>query len=70
MTCCPRQPELPKALIPALDACAICRQRDESRHHGASHCMGDYRRQHPKCTRDGKQPRFSPDLAVIANMER
>lgn len=51
-------------------ACAICRERDEARHHGASHCRGNFRRQHPRCASDGKRPRFEPDMAVIAQMER
>ena len=32
--------------------CAICRERDEARHHGAAHCAGNFRRQHPTCTHD------------------
>ena len=50
--------------------CAICRERDESRHHGAAFCRGNFRRQHPTCTWDGKRPRFAPDLAVIALAEQ
>ena len=61
----PRQPERAKAGIPALDACAICRYRDEARHHGAAFCRGNFRRQHPTCTHDGRKPRFVPDLAAI-----
>ena len=45
--------------------CAICRERDEARHHGAAHCAGNFRRQHPTCTHDGRKPRFVPDLAAI-----
>ena len=50
--------------------CAICRHRDESRHHGAAYCRGNFRRQHPTCTWDGRKPRFAPDLAAIAQIER
>ena len=50
--------------------CAICRERDEDRHHGAAFCRGNFRRQHPTCTWDGKRPRFAPDLAVIALAEQ
>ena len=46
-------------------ACAICRERDEARHHGAAFCAGNFRRQHPTCTHDGRKPRFVPDLAAI-----
>lgn len=62
------QPE--KAPIPALEACAICRERDDSRHHGAAHCRGNFRRQHPTCTHDGRKPKFAPDLSAIAQIER
>ena len=50
--------------------CAICRDRDEDQHHGAAFCRGNFRRQHPTCTWDGKRPRFAPDLAVIALAEQ
>lgn len=49
--------------------CAICRHREESRHHGAAHCKGEFRRQHPRCTSDGKRPRFETDMAVIADLK-
>lgn len=49
--------------------CAICRERDEARHHGASFCRGNFRRQHPRCTSDGKRPRFEPDMTMIASIQ-
>ena len=45
--------------------CAICRHRDQSRHHGAAFCAGDFRRQHPTCTWDQRKPRFALDLQAI-----
>lgn len=45
--------------------CAICRERDEARHHGAAYCRGNFRRQHPTCTWDGKRPRFALDRAAL-----
>ena len=51
-------------------ACAICRHRDQALHHGAAFCAGNFRRQHPTCTWDGRKPRFAPDLAAIAQIER
>lgn len=48
--------------------CSVCRHREESRHHGAAHCKGEYRRQHPRCTSDGKRPRFDPDMTVIRDL--
>jgi len=44
--------------------CAICRERDKARHHGAAFCRGNFRRQHPTCTHDHKQPRFALDKAA------
>jgi hypothetical protein len=58
------------AHIRAHGTCAICQSRDTQRHHGAAHCAGNFRRQHPTCTWDGRKPRFAHDLAVIAGMER
>ena len=46
--------------------CAICRERDEARHHGAAFCRGNFRRQHPTCTHDGRMPKFYPDTTAIA----
>lgn len=45
--------------------CAICRERDTQRHHGANHCAGNFRRQHPACTHDGREPRFRIDTTAI-----
>ena len=45
--------------------CAICRHRDQARHHGAAFCAGNFRRQHPTCTHDQRKPRFAPDLQAI-----
>ena len=72
MTRRPRQPERSPfdVYLRRHGTCAICRHRDQARHHGASHCAGNFRRQHPTCTWDGKRPRFAPDLAVIALAEQ
>ena len=51
--------------IKKAGACAICRERDTQRHHGAAFCRGNFRRQHPTCTHDGRKPRFAPDLKAI-----
>lgn len=48
--------------------CAICQSRDTQRHHGSNHCAGNFRRQHPTCTHDHRQPRFAPDLAAIRSL--
>ena len=63
----PRQPEPSPfdAHIQAHGWCAICRERDKDRHHGASHCRGNFRRQHPTCTHDGRKPRFHIDTDAI-----
>lgn len=53
------------AHIHAHGTCAICRERDESRHHGAAHCRGNFRRQHPTCTHDQRKPRFVLDLQAV-----
>ena len=45
--------------------CAICRHRDQARHHGAAFCAGNFRRQHPTGTHDGRKLRVAPDLAAI-----
>ena len=45
--------------------CAICRERDTNRHHGAAFCAGNWRRQHPTCTHDGRKPRFHIDTDAI-----
>ena len=45
--------------------CAICRHRDKDLHHGAAHCRGNFRRQHPTCTHDQRQPRFALDLQAL-----
>ena len=70
MTRRPRQPERSPfdVYLRKHGTCAICRERDEARHHGAAHCAGNFRRQHPTCTWDGKRPKFAPDMAVIANL--
>lgn len=65
MTRRPRQPEKSKGGISPLDTCAICRERDTQRHHGAAFCAGNFRRQHPTCTWDGRKPRFTPDRQAI-----
>ena len=70
MTRRPRHPITPHktpfdAHIHAHGTCAICRDRDEDQHHGAAFCRGNFRRQHPTCTHDGRKPRFVPDLAAI-----
>lgn len=80
MTRRPRQPEplirnSPKnspfdVYLRKHSTCAICRERDEARHHGAAHCRGNFRRQHPHCTSDGKLPRFEPDMAVIRDLTK
>jgi len=68
MTRRPRQPERSPfdAHIHAHGWCAICRERDtQTDRHGGKHCRGDWRRQHPTCTHDGRKPRFAPDLKAI-----
>lgn len=67
MTRRPRQPERSPfdAHIHAHGWCAICRERDTQRHHGASHCAGNFRRQHPTCTHDQRKPRFALDLQAL-----
>ena len=45
--------------------CAICRERDEAHHHGAAHCAGNFRRQHPTCTHDQRKPRFALDIQAV-----
>ena len=68
MTRRPRQPEHSPFDVNLIrhGTCAICRERDEARHHGAAFCRGNFRRQHPTCTWDGKRPRFAPDLVALA----
>lgn len=72
MTSRPRQPERSPfdVYLTRHGTCAICRERDESRHHGASHCAGNFRRQHPTCTHDERKPKFAPDMAAISQIER
>ena len=67
MTRRPRQPERSPFDVYLIrhGTCAICRERDEARHHGAAFCCGNFRRQHPTCTHDGRKPRFAPDLKAI-----
>ena len=60
---CPAQPF--DAHIHAHGWCAICRHRDQARHHGAAFCAGNFRRQHPTCTHDQRQPRFALDLQAL-----
>ena len=64
----PRQPERSPfdVYLRKHGTCAICRERDTQRHHGAAHCAGNFRRQHPTCTHDGRRPRFNPDTTAIA----
>ena len=46
--------------------CAICRERDtQTDRHGGKHCRGDWRRQHPTCTHDGRKPKLDPDFPLI-----
>lgn len=67
MTRRPRQPERSPfdAHIHAHGWCAICRERDSARHHGAAYCAGNWRRQHPTCTHDGRKPKLDPDFPLI-----
>ena len=67
MTRRPRQPERSPFDVYLIrhGTCAICRERDESRHHGAAHCRGNFRRQHPTCTHDQRKPRFALDLQAV-----
>jgi len=64
----PRQPE-PSPFDVYLrkhGTCGICRERDtQTDRHGGKHCRGDWRRQHPTCTHDGRKPRFHIDTDAI-----
>lgn len=63
-----QQPSSFEAHIRAHGTCTICRERDTQRHHGAAHCRGNFRRQHPTCTHDGRKPKFYPDLQAIRSI--
>ena len=67
MTRRPRQPEHSPFDVYLIrhGTCAICRERDKDRHHGAAHCAGNFRRQHPTCTHDGRMPRFALDIQAV-----
>lgn len=46
--------------------CGSCAYRDlEHMHHGAAHCIGNFRRQHPTCAEDAREPRYRVDVGVI-----
>ena len=67
MTRRPRQPERSPfdVYLRKNGTCAICRERDPGDHHGAKHCAGNFRRQHPTCTHDQRKPRFALDLQAL-----
>lgn len=64
-----RTPQTPEARFDAhlrrAGLCSVCLRRDSTTHHGAGFCAGNYRRQFPTCTHDGRRPRFAPDIPAI-----
>ena len=63
-----RQAKRYAALKRKRGVCAACIHRDPELHHGWAHCRGNFRRQHPNCAEDGKEPRYTLDASVMSGL--
>ena len=64
-----RQAKRYRAAIEKRGLCCACKHRDPETYFGVSVCGVGQDRQHPKCERDGKAPRFEFDDTVLAQFQ-
>lgn len=58
-----------EALKRKQGTCIACIYRDKELHHGWAVCQGDFRRQHPTCASDAKEPKFRLDVEVVNGLK-
>lgn len=58
-----------EALKRKQGTCIACIHRDPELHHGLAVCRGNFRRQHPTCASDAKEPKFRLDVEVMNRLK-